>query len=303
MPAWRRSARDGEQIDFNTTGNSLRGVVSVNQPGLTSGADGIALTKDGRTAFVYNQFDHNIKRLGNSEGGPQSQVAVTSTIDLGLKDTLPAAAVLGRRAFFDAESKQMSNEMTHVSCATCHLEGRDDGHVWGFTGGKVQTPTLVGRKTDQTLPMHWKGEFNNFTEFMRHTINERMGGKFDTTTQDHMLAWLGTQELPENPNKQATLTESQLRGQALYAKAQCNTCHGGANLTDGSMQAVIEKLPAYDTPSLLGISRSAPYLHDGSIKTLRDRVFQGGTKHGKLDLATLQTDQDRTDLIEYLKTL
>ncbi|MBL8952152.1 MAG: hypothetical protein JNK82_15325, partial [Myxococcaceae bacterium] len=250
MPAWRRNGND---VDFNTTGNSLRGVVAVNQPGMTSGADGIALTKDGRTAFVYNQFDHNIKRLGNSVGGSSSVVTVTADIQLGLSDTLPAAAVLGRRAFFDAESKQMSSEQTHVSCATCHLEGRDDGHVWGFTHGQVQTPSLVGRKTEVTTPMHWRGEFDDVTEFLTHTVNERMGGRLQPATQQNMLAWLNTQELPENPNKQAALTEAQARGQAAYVKAECNTCHSGENLTDRKMNAVSAiNSEAFDTPSLRG---------------------------------------------------
>ncbi|MBL8956159.1 MAG: hypothetical protein JNK82_35625, partial [Myxococcaceae bacterium] len=44
-----------------------------------------------------------------------------------------------------------------------------------------------------------------------------------------------------------------------------------------------------------------PYLHDGSVKTLRDRVYQGGNKHGALD--KLESEQERSDLIEYLKTL
>jgi cytochrome c peroxidase len=302
MPVWRRQGRDGEGIDFGATGTSFRGVVNVNNnTALNSGPDGIALTKDGRTAFVYNQFDHNVIRLGNSEGGPMSQVQATATIDLGLNDTLPAEAAMGRRFFFDAKSTKMSSSQTHVSCASCHLEGRDDGHIWGFPGGDRQTPSLAGRKTTVTTPMHWKGEFRDFGEFMNHTVVFRMGGTQDTVLQEQILKFIDSQPLPENPNAQATLSEAQIRGQAAFAKAKCGTCHGGQYLTDQSMQTVVPSQGAFDTPSLKGIARSAPYMHDGTVKTLRDRVYQGGNLHGSLD--ELKTDQERSDLIEYLKTL
>jgi len=311
MPAWRRTGRDGESIDFQGTGSSFRSVVDVNMnAALSSGADGIALTKDGRTAFVYNQFDHNVVRLGNPEGGPMSQVRVTATVDLGLKDTLPAEAAKGRRFFFDAKSTQMSSEFTHVSCGSCHLEGRDDGHVWGFptkiqsVSGQRQTPSLVGRKTSVTLPMHWEGEFDDFAEFMNHTVVSRMGGKQDPVIQGQIQTWIESQELPENPNHHANLTEVQLRGQVAFMKAECGTCHSGEYLTDQKLQTVSTRgantMGTFDTPSLKGISRSGPFMHDGTVRTLRDRVFQGGNTHGKLDVLTAA---EQSDLLEYLKSL
>ena len=57
----------------------------------------------------------------------------------------------------------------------------------------------------------------------------------------------------------------------------------------------------FNTPSLKGLARSAPYLHDGSAATLMDRVNndQGGL-HG--NTSQLGSDQ-KSDLVEYLKTL
>ncbi len=308
MPAWRRQGRDGEPINYDATGTSFRSVVAVNtkEAALNSGADGIALTKDGRTAFVYNQFDHNVVRMGNPEGGPMSQVRVTDTIDLALKDTLPADAVKGRRFFFDASSEKMSSNQTHVSCGTCHLEGRDDGHVWGFPGvntpgmtGKRQTPTLIGRKIAETKPLHWTGEFNDFNEFMNHTVIKRMGGSGDAVVTAQIESFVESAALPENPNAHTNLSEAQLRGQAVFMQAECGTCHTGQYLTDQKMEAV-DRQPSFDTPSLRGISRSAPYMHDGRVKNLRERVFAGGNDHGKL--AGLSHDQQE-DLLEYLKSL
>ena len=60
--------------------------------------------------------------------------------------------------------------------------------------------------------------------------------------------------------------------------------------------------PLYDTPTLLGIYRTPPYLHHGKAKTLREvlTTWNKGDKHGKTShLAPPQID----DLVEFLKAL
>ena len=58
----------------------------------------------------------------------------------------------------------------------------------------------------------------------------------------------------------------------------------------------------YDTPTLLGVYRSAPYLHDGSAATLRDVLTTANPddRHGVT--SSLTTDQV-DDLVEFLKAL
>ena len=58
----------------------------------------------------------------------------------------------------------------------------------------------------------------------------------------------------------------------------------------------------YDTPTLLGIYRTAPYLHHGKAKTLHDvlTVCNKEDKHGKTShLSKNQID----DLVEFLRSL
>ena len=60
--------------------------------------------------------------------------------------------------------------------------------------------------------------------------------------------------------------------------------------------------PKYDTPTLLGVYRSAPYLHHGKAKTLLDvlTTCNKGDKHGKTShLKPAQLD----DLVAFLKAL
>ena len=57
----------------------------------------------------------------------------------------------------------------------------------------------------------------------------------------------------------------------------------------------------FNVPSLKGIARSAPYLHDGSEPTLEVRVF--GNKNDKHGVTSGLTELEKADLVVYLKSL
>lgn len=52
----------------------------------------------------------------------------------------------------------------------------------------------------------------------------------------------------------------------------------------------------------MGLARTAPYLHDGSAVSLKDRLMQGrkSNQHG---VTAQLTDAEVDDLVEYLLTL
>lgn len=59
--------------------------------------------------------------------------------------------------------------------------------------------------------------------------------------------------------------------------------------------------PAYDTPTLLGVYRTAPYLHHGTAATLMDVLTMNTQdRHGKT--SHLKAGQ-LEDLVEFLKAL
>lgn len=88
------------------------------------------------------------------------------------------------------------------------------------------------------------------------------------------------------------LSEAGRRGRELFfGKAECSTCHVGANLTDELFynlgigfdpakpdpgREAVTGNPAdrgaYKTPTLRNVASTAPYMHDGSLATLRDVV-------------------------------
>lgn len=307
MPTSRRTGAD---LDFNRTGTSVRSLVRVG-----AGADGIALTRDGTKAYVYSQFDHRVDILSAEGRGDGAQVVNVGAIRDVAPEVLPANLAAGRRLFYDALDTRMSSAQTNVACSTCHLEGREDGHVWQFPDGPRQTPALAGRHLLSTAPYHWSGEFTSLDAFNVHTITERMGGSgLSPQAAGQLDAFIDQLPFGENPLKTAMPTDAAQRGRAAFEKAGCNSCHTGELLTNNQNADVgtldlsganpdngIVEQNGFNVPSLLGIGRTAPYLHDGAQGTLEDRIFDNpGDRHG---VTSVLDAQEKSDLVLYLKSL
>jgi cytochrome c peroxidase len=106
----------------------------------------------------------------------------------------------------------------------------------------------------------------------------------------------------------------------VSVEAGCATCHSGARFTDsafvngepilhdvgtlgpGSGKRLGGALPGIDTPTLRGLWKSSPYLHDGSASSLKQvlRDKNPADKHGK---TSQLSDADLTALETYLLSL
>jgi cytochrome c peroxidase len=135
-------------------------------------------------------------------------------------------------------------------------------------------------------------------------------------------------DLGLDPEKDADkipeVARSVANGRALFfGKARCNTCHAGDNFTDGQFhnlgvgvtpggelppsqfgryaaQPLGHKNPdlvgAFKTPTLRGLLSTAPYLHDGSEKTLEavvDFYDRGGNANEFLDINMRDVEAER----------
>jgi mono/diheme cytochrome c family protein len=278
------------------------------------GPTGIALTRNSLQAYVYNSFDHSISRLAKVGGVIQQDKVVTVA-----QDTLPPSQVLGRELFFSALDQRVTGPQVGIACAACHLEGREDGQVWHFLDGPRQTPGLVGRMLDQTAPYHWSGALSTIHNFMNMTIVERMGGSgLQATDEQHIAQFIVGAAAPDNPFRGAALNAAQQRGAQIFQNANCGSCHGGVAMTNNGFANVgtqsfdasnpddLTQMPGgngfLNVPSLLQVSRTAPYLHSGQALTLRDRVMMNKETNQHGNTAQL-SDQDVEDLVSFLKTL
>jgi len=125
------------------------------------------------------------------------------------------------------------------------------------------------------------------------------------------------------------LTDQQRQGLWIFeSRGRCWKCHSGRNLTDErfhntgvswgsepidlgrfSVTGKDEDRGRFRTPTLRSVAETAPYMHDGSLTTLRqvvDFYDQGGTDNPHLDheMKPLGLSvQDKAALVAYLKAL
>ncbi len=183
-----------------------------------------------------------------------------------------------------------------LSCASCHPEGTDDGHVWTFTelGPRRTQPIDVG--LEDTAPYHWDGDMPDVDVLMAEVLAHRMGGKRQSSARsDSFTRWLFAQQQPAA----GTLADGSLvaSGKALFDSYDCGKCHTGSGLGGQRTETIAGE--AKQVPTLRRVSLHPPYMHDGRSPTLeaaiRDMIAT--TKH------TTAPDADVAAIAAYLRTL
>lgn len=127
-------------------------------------------------------------------------------------------------------------------------------------------------------------------------------------------------------DKKALSAKAQRGMKIFFGKGHCSACHVSHSFTDRSYhnlgigtkaekpdigREAVSKLEgdrsAFKTPTLREIAKTAPYMHNGSLKTLEDVVefyTKGGIANDYLDEEIYElklTTGDKTDLITFLK--
>ena len=125
------------------------------------------------------------------------------------------------------------------------------------------------------------------------------------------------------------MTAAAIRGKSVFFdKAKCDKCHDGMNFTTNDFHNLgvgmdkpnpdlgrflvtkdSKDWGAFKTPTLREIASTAPYMHDGSLKTLEEVIElydKGGIANPNLDreMKPLKlTPQQKHDLVEFLRAL
>ena len=232
--------------------------------GIPTGAapQGLALGDEERL-YVQNFLGRSLSvfDVAGLLSGTGESVRLLAEIDLVENETLSAEVLRGKRIFYDASSSEMSLE-GYISCASCHLDGGQDGRVWDFTDrgeGFRNTITLRGRGgTRLHGPVHWTGNFDEIQDF-ENNIRSHFGGSgflsdddFDRGTRsdplgdakaglspklDALAAYVSSlTDVPTSPHRDAEgrLTAAGESGRRVFAEQGCGDCHGGAVFTDSA---------------------------------------------------------------------
>lgn len=260
--------------------------------------------------FVLGELSRSLDVYDMSDvlSGADPTTRLLAEIPLVQNEALPANVLLGKQLFSNADDLRMASE-GYLSCATCHLDGFEDGRVWEFLDrgeGLRNTTSLLGRRGTGHGPVHWSGNFDEIQDF-EGAIRSGQGGIGFLTDEQFMAHSepLGTpkaglnpeldaiaeyvaflDKIPRSPfrNADGSMTEDALLGEEIFFNLGCDFCHSGDDFTDSTLgllhdvgtltpesgSRLGEILEGIDTPTLLGIWQTAPYLHDGSAPTLLD---------------------------------
>ena len=210
--------------------------------------------------------------------------------------------------------------------SNCHIDSTYDGLSWDLEPDGFGVDIVDNRMLEEvkdTAPYKWNGGNPDLqTECGPRTERYFFRSEgFRGVELEDLVKYI--QSIPSRPNRyrlpDGELSPAQERGQAIFTREakkdgtpipyslQCFVCHSGPHYTNTASFDVgtgksTDRSLLVDTPQLNNIVNSAPYLHDGSARSLEEiwTVFNPNDKHGVTnDLAK----DELNDLIEYLKIL
>ena len=244
-----------------------------------------------------------------------------------------------QQQFNQTEDRRTEKASRGVACFDCHANGHTNAatHLVGDIRPqefrhRIDTPALRGVNIQRLFgSQRALKTVEDFTEFEQRAayfdgdpvIATKKGvNVLERGSQVHFMAeFQALLDFPPAPKLElfgkldpGKATAAELRGQEVFfGKGQCSACHTPPFYTDNLMhnlqverffkpQMVNGRFATADGPiktfSLRGIKDSPPYLHDGRLLTLDDTV-----EFFNLVLGTKLTDQEKQDLVQFLRTL
>lgn len=308
-----QAGREDAATLANHLGTSSRYVVSR----IRTGANpmGLGMSPDGRFVYVAERLADRVSIVS------VDSLRVVGEIDLGGPHRTTFVR-RGQRLFHRADHTLQGQ----FSCRSCHPEGHTDGLSYDIESdalGRNVVNNLSLRELSGLAPYKWTGKNASlyrqcgfrFAKFLTRT---------EPYAEEELNALVGyILSLSYLPNRYRSasgeLTPAQERGSRIFQRSvtnggreippelRCITCHPPPRFTNRMISDVGTKGPTdtdgkFDTPALVNLSESAPYLHDGRAATLEEiwTRFGNENRHG---VVTDLTKSQLNDLIEFLRAL
>ena len=267
------------------------------------GPKGLAVCPQTGRVYVANYYSDTVTVLD-----PET-FEVVQTIDLGGLARMDQV----RRGEF------LFNDGAHcfqrwLSCTSCHPDARADGVNWDLLNDGMRNP-----KNAKSLILSWatppsmsrgvrasmevaveKGflfiQFTKLAEDDLEAVRAYLRAAEPIPSPWHRMA-------DGSPDPQARL------GEEVFDKAGCARCHPAPLYTDMEMYDVgtqssrnFVQNNTFDTPTLIEMYRTGPYLHDGRATTLREvlTVYNPEDRHG---ITSHLTDAEIDYLVAFLMSL
>jgi YVTN family beta-propeller protein len=276
---------------------------------------GLVLSPGGDRLYVANRMDDTLAVIDTKTD------KMISTIDLGgSKQINPLRR--GEQIFYTAKFAFQGQ----FGCANCHIDATFDGLEWDLEPDGFGVDVVDNRSIEDltgTQPFKWNGGNPDLpTECGPRT--EKFFYRSQSYNEEELTDLVSfVLSLPLRPNRyhldKDELTPAQERGKNIFERTEykngkaipepnrCGYCHSGSKFTNQKQLDVgsgksIDRSPLVDVPQLSNVVYSAPYLHDGSARSLEEiwTVFNPKDTHG---VTNDLTKDELNDLIEYLRTL
>jgi cytochrome c peroxidase len=83
-------------------------------------------------------------------------------------------------------------------------------------------------------------------------------------------------------NDQSAISENAKKGLLIFIEKGCAKCHNGAGVGGGLYRRLDNSEQTFKVPSLRDVVNTAPYFHDGSVKSLKAAVTHSGSAGSSL---------------------
>lgn len=265
------------------------------------GPRGLAASPDGRLVAVALYFSGKIAFVDAKARAVVREAALGASGE-------PDLARRGEEIFHDAGRSYER----WLSCATCHPEGRADGLNWDLfndgSGNPKNTRSLLFAHA--TPPAMSRGVRLDAEAAIRAGFESILFRAAPRGDIEAVAAYIRSLERSPGPRvRGGRLSDRAERGKALFEGpgVGCASCHPAPLFTDlrshdVGTRGVLPWEDRFDTPSLIELWRTAPYLHDGRAATLSEVVgaLNAGDLHGR---TSHLSEEDLEALVEYLESL
>ena len=198
------------------------------------------------------------------------------------------------------------------SCASCHPDARADVLNWDLMNDGVGNPknTKSMLLAFETPPSMAEGVRATAGIAVRAGLEHILFADQPEAESAAIDAYIQSLEPVPSPYLvDGQFSAAAQRGKALFHddRTGCSRCHPAPLYTDLQMHDVGSRAKygwtdRFDTPTLIEVWRTAPYLHGGQYLTVKELLVEGkhGLRGGRLEKLT---EQEIDDLVEFVLSL
>lgn len=281
-----------------------------------------SLATDGNNVYVAGYFSDSVAEVHLKADAAPRKIALNEGFQ-------PSREKLGEQYFNDASHCFQGWQ----SCATCHPDSRVDGLNWDLLNDGMGNPknTRTMFLSHRTSPVMTLGvrasaevavtagfvhiQFLEPSGELAECVNEYLKNMKEVPSP-FLVAGTPSRAQTKNAScaqchapgvERGALSDSARRGKEIFKTAGCAECHPHPYFTTKELIPTgtargLDEGKSILVPSLVEVWRTAPYLHDGRAKTIREAV----TTHNPGDLrgkTSSLNNRELEDLINYVQSL